>query len=324
MAAGYARRLPVLAVGVPTLIALVFAVLLLASLPTLPPLVSVHWTATGAAGKTAPPAMALVALPASIAFGVLVWAVLRRPQNVRSAAAPRILTGASVFFATVVSGGVTGSLLIAARSGGLFPWAVLVAAVVLGAALGALAGALLPAPASAASRRSADVEPLPLGRTERALWVGRAAPSAAIAGLLLVVSGVLAALAVLLGVLVAPVLLVLLLPALAAAAASSGWRVRIDEHGVAVHGALPPFVLRLALEEIDAARITSVAPVSDFGGWGPRRRHGVTAIVSQAGEALELQRTDGRRLLVTVAGAVEAAALLTALLARRRPVPQAR
>jgi hypothetical protein len=52
----------------------------------------------------------------------------------------------------------------------------------------------------------------------------------------------------------------------------------------------------------------------------------VTAIVSRAGEALELQHTDGRRLLVTADGAAEAAALVTALIARRqgRPVPQPR
>ncbi len=134
--------------------------------------------------------------------------------------------------------------------------------------------------------------------------------------MLLVVSGLIAALALVLAVFVSPALLVLLVPALATAAASSGWRVRLDERGAVVRGALPPMVLRVALGELAAARVTTVAPVGDFGGWGPRRRHGVTGIVTRAGEALELERTDGRRLLVTVDDAAEGAAVLTALLAR--------
>ncbi len=321
----YRRRLFLLAVGVPTLIALVFAVLLLVALPTLPALVAVHWSGTGTADKTAPPAVALVALPASVAFGLIVWAVLRVPANIRGGTAPRILTGVSVVFATVVSGGVTGSVLVAAQTGGSFPWAVLVGAFVLGVLLGLVAAALLPAPPDAPARGSAAVQPLALGGSERAAWVGSAAPSPAVAVCLVVGAGILAAGAVLLAVLVAPALLVLLVPALAAAAASQGWRVRIDGGGVLVRGVLPPLVLRIGLDDLAAARITTVAPVSDFGGWGPRRRRGATALVSRAGEALELDRRDGRRLLLTVDGAPEAAALLTALLARRtRPVPQGR
>lgn len=324
MAAEYSRRLPLLTIGVPALIALASAAVLLAALPTLPALVTVHWSVNGVPDKTAPPALALLALPASIGFGLLVWSVLRRPANVRGATAPRILTAAAVLFATVVSGGVTSTLLVAARSGGAFPWLLLVGAFVLGAILGALSGLLLPAPPLARPRESVPVAPLPLAGSERVVWVGRAAPSSVLTGVLLVVSGLIAALALVLAVFVSQALLVLLVPALATAAASSGWRVRLDERGAVVRGALPPMVLRLALGELAAARVTTVAPVGDFGGWGARRRHGVTGIVTRAGEALELERTDGRRLLVTVDDAAEGAAVLTALLARdHRAVPHA-
>ena len=316
MAADYSRRLPLLTIGVPTLIAVASAAWLLAALPTLPAEVTVHWSVTGVPDKTAPPALALLALPASIGFGLIVWSVLRRPANVRGATAPRILTAAAVLFATVVSGGVTATLLVAARSGGTFPWAVLVGAFVLGAILGALAALLLPVPPTARPRESVAVAPLPLAASERVVWVGRAAPSAVVTGVLLVVAGLIAALALVLAVFVTPVLLVLLIPALAAAAASGGWRVRLDEHGAVVRGALPPMVLRVALGDLAAARVTTVAPVGDFGGWGPRHRHGVTGIVTRAGEALELDRTDGRRLLITMDDAAEGAAVLTALLAR--------
>ncbi|HEY8319078.1 MAG TPA: DUF1648 domain-containing protein [Amnibacterium sp.] len=316
MAADYSRRLPLLAVGVPTLIAVASAAWLLAALPTLPAEVTVHWSVTGVPDKTAPAALALIALPASIGFGLLVWSVLRRPANVRGATAPRILTAAAVLFATVVSGGVTSTLIVAARSGGAFPWLLLAGTFVLGAVLGALPALLLPAPPVTGPRESVAVAPLPLSGSERVVWVGRAAPSAVVTGVLLVVAGLIAALAVLLAVFVTPVLLVLLIPALAAAAGSSGWRVRLDEHGALIRGALPPMVLRVALADLAAARVTTVAPVGDFGGWGARYRHGVTGIVTRAGEALELERTDGHRLLVTMEHAAEAAAVLTALLAR--------
>ena len=277
MAAEYSRRLPLLTIGVPTLIALASAAVLLAALPTLPAQVTVHWSVTGVRDKTAPPALALLALPASIGFGLLVWSVLRRPANVRGATAPRILTAAAVLFATVVSGGVTSTLLVAARSDGAFPWLLLVGAFVLGAILGALAalraaGAAPRATARVRRRRTAAARRLgarrlgrpggPVGRPHRRAPGGLRPDRRprARAGRVRVAGAAGAAGA-------RP----------RAAAASSGWRVRLDERGAVVRGALPPMVLRVPLGELAAARVTTVAPVGDFGGWGaasPSRRHG--------------------------------------------------
>lgn len=323
----YSRRLLPLALGVPTVVALASAVVLLLALPGLPSHVGMHWSAGGTADRDAPPAVALLALPLAVGFGLLAWSVLRVPENVRGAAAPRLLTAGSVFFGTVLSVGLTGSVLSAARSGGAFPWAALAVAFVLGLLLAAGAAALLPAPPHVAARSSAVVDPLPLGGSERAIWVGAVAPSPVVAGSLVAVAAVLAAPALVLTVAVGPASLLLLIPALATVAASAGWRVRIDDRGVLVRGLLPPVSIRVRLDELSRVRTTTVAPVSDFGGWGLRMGHGATALVSRAGEALELERTEGRPLVLTVNGAAEAAALLTALIARHgqgRTVPQGR
>lgn len=314
----YSRRLLPLAVGVPALVSLVAAVVLLLALPGLPARVAVHWSASGTADGYGSPAVALIAVPLSIGFGLVVWAVLRIPENVRGAAAPRILTGCSVFFGTVLSVVLTATVL----GGALVPWAALGSAVVIGVVLAVAAALLLPAPPLAGGRSTTAVDPLALGASERAVWVGSAVPSSVVAVSLVAVAAALTVLTLVLTVTVGPASLLLLVPALAAGAASTGWRVRIDDRGAVIRGVLPPVTIRIPLDELSAARITTVAPVADFGGWGPRRHRGVTGLVTRAGEALEFERTDGRRLLATVDGAAEAAALLTALIGRRgRPVP---
>jgi hypothetical protein len=61
-----------------------------------------------------------------------------------------------------------------------------------------------------------------------------------------------------------------------------------------------------------------VVPLGEFGGfglrWGPGRRLG---IITRGGEALEVQRRDGRTVVVTVDDAATAAGLLMAFAARK-------
>jgi hypothetical protein len=107
---------------------------------------------------------------------------------------------------------------------------------------------------------------------------------------------------------------ILLFPLLATTAA---WRVRIDSRGAITEGllGLPRFTVPLA--DIRSARVVSVDPLADFGGWGVRWGSGRSlGIVLQAGEALELERLDGRRFVVTTPDAERAAALINGLRAR--------
>ena len=72
---------------------------------------------------------------------------------------------------------------------------------------------------------------------------------------------------------------------------------------------------RVRLQQIRSAGIATVAPLT-YGGWGLRRRAGRTAVIVRGGPALDLLLVDGRRFVVTVDGAAEAAALVNGYLAR--------
>ena len=100
---------------------------------------------------------------------------------------------------------------------------------------------------------------------------------------------------------------------------TSSWRVRVDADGLTVRPTLGWPLYRVALADVASAATTTVVPLGEFGGfglrWGLGRRLG---IITRGGEALEVQRRDGRALVVTVDDAATAAGLLTALAARRR------
>lgn len=62
--------------------------------------------------------------------------------------------------------------------------------------------------------------------------------------------------------------------------------------------------------EIQRASVIEVNPLSDFGGWGWRLVPGRIGFVTQSGEALLIERTGGRALVVSTDDADNAAALL--------------
>jgi hypothetical protein len=102
-------------------------------------------------------------------------------------------------------------------------------------------------------------------------------------------------------------------------------RVRVDADGLVVRSAVPGLRsvrrlrLHVPLAQIREARVVDVHPLGDFGGWGYRvGTGGRSGFVLRAGEALEVHRGDGGRLVVTVEGAGDAAATLNSLLDRVR------
>jgi len=184
----------------------------------------------------------------------------------------------------------------------------------------ALAARLVPSPPPAATRAAAPpggAAPTPLRSGERAVWSARTTASPVAFAILAVALAPLAALAVagfapiFLGV--TAVLLVVLTVSLLAA------RVWVDDRGHTVAAPLGRPVFRVPLPDVAAAREVHVDPLTEFGGWGFRvAPGGRSGVVLRRGPALEVTRGDGTRFVVTVAGAGEAASLLTALAARSR------
>lgn len=97
------------------------------------------------------------------------------------------------------------------------------------------------------------------------------------------------------------------------------WQVVVDHTGLTVRPLLPRPRTRVALDEVVSAEVTSVSPARDFGGWGYRvGMDGQVGVVVRAGEAIRVQQTGGRTLVITVDDAATGAALLNTLADRAR------
>lgn len=185
-------------------------------------------------------------------------------------------------------------------------------------ALGALVGWLLqPATPLPALEPSAEAVPLAASATERVGWVG----TASLARVGLWVIGVAVLLVCVLAVVflatgaggpwTAVILLGTCLLLAAAFVTTFAFRVRVGPAGLQVRSLAgwPRFVI--PVDDVAAVRAVAVNPFAEFGGWGVRwGLDGRFGVVLRRGEAVEVTRTDGRRFVVTVDGADEAAAAL--------------
>jgi hypothetical protein len=184
-------------------------------------------------------------------------------------------------------------------------------------ALAVAAGALVrPDPALPASgdvppdAPRADVAP-----GERAVWVGRAT-GGPLPFVIVTTAALLVAVAVVQRVwaLVAVAAVVTLVLTTMAA-----FHVRVTADGLAVRSVLGWPRTSIPADEVERADAVQVRALREFGGYGWRLgRRGRTGVVVRSGEALEVTRTGGRRFVVTVDDAADAAALLNTLAGRAR------
>lgn len=104
---------------------------------------------------------------------------------------------------------------------------------------------------------------------------------------------------------------------------ASGWRVQIDRTGLTMHGSFGRPRYHVPASEIVRADVTQVKPIHEFGGWGMRvgyrgAHRGAVGFVFRAGEAIAVECTGDRRVVATIDGAAQAAALLNTLVERTR------
>lgn len=183
-------------------------------------------------------------------------------------------------------------------------------------AVGWVLGALIDGPEPEVPPGALSSDPaLPrydLGGTGTVVWQGTAAPGVALVILSCVVLAVVTAVALL----VDPWLFLVVGVVLAAILSTILFRVTVGRSAVLISGGLlglPRF--RVPLDRVVAARAVSTSARS-WGGWGLRVMPNRTGIITRHGPALEIERSDGARLLVTVERPDEAAGVVNALLAR--------
>lgn len=286
----------------------------------LPDPVAVHWGPGGApdgfssvAGALAVPAVIavlLVAAAAATGFVLDRYAALRRT-------AAGLATGTAALLSVLTAGSLHQQRGLAdpAQS----PDVGGTVALALGAALvvGALAAWVTPGETALPADGPVDPDAprVALGPHERAAWARTAAGTAALAiggGALVLVAGIAVTLQV-------PAALLVVLPVAALLAATAVFHVRVDATGLTVRSALGRPAWHVPLDEVEEARAVTVDPVREFGGWGYRIGVGGRAgVVLRRGDALEVRRSGGRVLVVTVDDAATGAALLNTLADRSR------
>lgn len=321
-------RMIVVGVIVPLVIVAAGTMATLVSLPLLPDPIAVHWGMSGAVDRTGPVWLAIL-IPALVVFGYSGFAFLiigPAAETGHFTGNQRLLLAIGPFFATIVTGVITGSVLIqrgltdAMDAPSVLP--VVLIAFVAGIVIGVVAWFALPPVSILPEPSSEPIPVIALGPTDRVSWTQHIEPQRALGVPVIIVSalavtGGAVALwltasigAFLFYVIVMLVLLVLVIGTLF-------WRVTIDGRGfraISTVG-LPRFVIPLA--EIESADVTNVQPVGDFGGWGIRwGGKGRVGIILRTGPAIEVRRKDGRSLVVTLNDARTAAGVVNSLVAQ--------
>lgn len=318
-----ARLRVILIAGVlPVLIALGTTILVTSWLPELPDPVAIHWSGAPDApdGFGSVVTIVVVLLATVIGFSLLAVIVCwRLTAAAQLGASQKVMAIAAVWLAVFISVIIGGSLGIqrglddAADAGPVLPW--------LG--LGLLAGVLVavaawPAlPATDRSPLSAPTAVSPTAAGSEREWQATARMDT---GALVVIA--LALVGVTVAVIVAGlgggdglwVAVAVLVVVLLVFASMAVWRVRVDERGLTVVSLLGWPRTRIAPAETREVRVIDVNPMREFGGWGWRMDAlGRSGVVVRRGPAIEVERTSGRRFVVTVADAAAGAAVLAAI-----------
>ena len=315
-------RLPLAVVGivVPAIVSLAGLVVALLVAPAGD--VIVHWSIDGTADGYAPAwtvvvGMSALALVAPLTVGLLLVSTRREaPSRIQ-----RFLAGIGVWLSAFLS--VLGIWILVGQRDGIDAappvWTGLLIAAGVGILFALLATWLTP-PSVAVDPSGRPAEPIALAAGERVVWIGRV--RLATAGIVAIVAAILFSLgAAIVATLVTDgqLAVLLLVPFVLTSVLllTSSWTVRVDSAGLDVRSVTEWPRFRVPAAQVASAGTTVVQPLGEFGGWGIRAGRGRrTGIVMRSGEALEVQRRDGRALVVTVDDAGTAAALLGAVAAR--------
>ena len=323
----YTARILIVALIAPLIltgVALVWSFSLAAQLPSR---VVVHWDLAGHPNGYGSPfefpiGIASVCLPLIAIFGGAVILISHRGPLTPLA---KLLAVTSIWVTLIVSTTFLGSLLDSNAGkdiGAMLGLGLGIATVVAAGAWFALpkgvrgvGGTVRPA-----------VTPVDLAHGERASWIRTASLSAGLIWGIVLICVAIAAVTITSTILtngqywwISFVPVVVLLIALS----NFAWTVRVDARGLTIRSVLGIPVVHVPLAQVTSADVIDVQAISQYGGWGIRfALNGRLGVIVRSGEALEVHRSKGLDVVVTVDDASTAAALLNGL-AHRAPAPTA-
>ncbi|GAA4423053.1 hypothetical protein GCM10023169_18210 [Georgenia halophila] len=320
------RRAVLFGVVLPVLVTTVAWILISRWIPQLPEQVAVHWGPDGV-DRVGSASALLVPLAVSSGLSLLIFAVLSLTVGRTSFNRRMVLglaSGMAVFWAGMALSMVSVQRGPAVEAAADVPVPdvplslTVVAAIALGAAAGALAGSDPALPA----RDAVSGTTATLAKDERAVWIRTVGPSRALQrwggiGAVLYV-GFSAWLALTTGSWFVGILMVIWLPL---PLTMLVWTVQVDSGGLTAKGTFGRPRQHVPAAEVLSATTTQVRPLPEWGGWGLRSSpslDGGVGVVVRAGEGIDVARTGGRRLVVTVDDAATGAALLNTFAERAR------
>lgn len=322
------RRYLLVGTLAPTVVTLVGVALALAWLPEVPATVATHWSGRGVPDGFSPAWTVPLGI-AGLGFGLVALftgIMLAGTRDGRWGPMLRLLGAFSLGTTVLLVVALTWSLGMQRGLADPADAPGMGVPLLVGAGLGVLAGVaawfVQPRTTIAGPHQRESVAPLELAPGERAVWVrtttmsraamiaiGAAAVALALGTVAMALAGT-----PMWWVMLGTTLLVVVL-----AGTTSVFRVRVDSRGLEVRSALGAPWFRVPLAEVRQVSVTDVNPTAEFGGWGVRvAPDGAFGIVLRSGEALQVERENGRRFVVTVRDAATAAALLEALSERAR------
>lgn len=317
------------------LLALSLAVTL-AWVPQLPDPIAIHWSGSSPDGFaprwTAPllPLMgaALVALMSGTALivhrgpearltgggivrdesGRAVWSVTARFLGAVSLGLGAMMATLSVGTAWVQRG-----LSDAADAPGIGGWALLAFAL---QAVASVLGWFLQPKVEVPEPRMLPLDETPIAPSENVAWLGAVSMARSgriVLGSCLALLAVLAVVTLALDELGGGIVLASLVLVLLAVSSSMAFRVRVNRQGLRVRSLIGWPNTFVPLAEIEKVEPVDIDPFGEFGGWGWRYGFdGRRGVVMRKGEALQVTY-GGKKFVVTVDGAAEAAAVLEGL-----------
>jgi hypothetical protein len=317
----YTARILIVALVAPLILVVVALAWSFSLAAQLPARVVVHWDLAGHPNGYGSPfqfpiGLAAVCLPLIVIFGGAVVLISHRGPLTPLA---KLLAVTSIWVTLIVSITFLGSLLdknagadIGAMLGLALGSATVVAAAawfVLPRGVRGVGGSVRPA-----------VSPVTLTPGERASWIRTASVSAGMIWIVVAVCVVIAAVTIVSTIATdgqywwlsfVPVVVLLLV------LSNFAWTVRVDVRGVRIRSVLGIPVVRVPLDQVTSADVIDVQAISQYGGWGIRfALNGRIGVIVRSGEALEVHRSKGLDVVVTVDDASSAAALLNGLVQR--------
>ncbi len=320
----YTARILVVALIAPLIltgVALVWSFSLAAKLPAR---VAVHWDLAGNPNGYGSPfefpiGIASVCLPLIAIFGGAVILISHRGPLTPLA---KLLAVTSIWVTLIVSTSFLGSLgenvskdigLVLGLALGLATIVAAAAWFVLPKGVRGVGGTVRPAG-----------NPVALAHGERASWIRTASLSAGLIWGIVLICVAIAVVTITSTILtngqywwISFVPVVVLFIALS----NFAWTVRVDARGLTIRSVLGIPVVHVPLAQVTSADVIDVQAISQYGGWGIRfALNGRLGVIVRSGEALEVHRSKGLDVVVTVDDASTAAALLNGL-AGRVPAP---